>query len=243
MSYKINIFETPAEVAKTFADDFKETIEKNISEKGKCNISLSGGSTPKLLFDILAKEYSTKIDWSNVKFFWGDERCVPPHDDESNYGMTKKHLLDFITIPSENIFRVKGEDEPEKEAARYSELIKTKIEIGINKFPAFDLMILGMGDDGHTASIFPNNIEVWNSKNICEVAEHPISKQKRITVTGGVINNSKKIVFLITGINKADVLKKIINKEKDYLIYPASLVNPVYGELYFYIDKNAAEFL
>lgn len=244
MSYKLNILETPVEVAKSFAEDFKETVEKNIKEKGECNISLSGGSTPKLLFDVLGKDYSDKIDWTKVNFFWGDERCVPPNDEQSNYGMTKKHFLNFINIPEENVNRVKGEDNPELEAARYSELIKIKtkinIDIGINKFPVFDLMILGMGDDGHTASIFPDNIELWNSKNICEAAEHPVSKQKRITVTGGVINNSKKIVFLITGKNKADVLKKIINKEDDYLKYPASHVSPVNGDLYFYIDKNAA---
>ena len=242
MSYKLKVFETPEEVAKAFAEDFKETTEINISEKGECNISLSGGSTPKILFDILAKEYSNKIDWTNINFFWGDERCVPPNDSESNYGVTKKHLFDFINIPEENVYRIKGEDEPEKEAVRYEELIKTKIkiEIGINNFPIFDLMILGMGDDGHTASIFPNNIKLWDSQNICEVAEHPDTKQKRITVTGGVINNSKKIVFLLTGKNKNDVLKKIINKEEDYLKYPAAHVNPFTGELYFYIDKNAA---
>jgi len=242
VSYKLKIFETPEEVAKAFAEDIKETVEKNISEKGECNISLSGGSTPKLLFDILAKEYSDKINWKNINFFWGDERCVPPNDNESNYGMTKKHLFDFINLPEENVYRVKGEDEPEKEALRYGELIKTKIKTGIevNNFPVFDLMILGMGDDGHTASIFPDIIELWDSQNICEVAEHPVTNQKRITVTGGIINNSKKIVFLITGKNKNYVLKKIINKEEDYLKYPAALVQPVSGELFFYIDKNAA---
>lgn len=182
MSYKLKIFETPKEIAKAFAEDFKETTEKNISEKGECNISLSGGSTPKILFDILAKEYSSKINWTKVNFFWGDERCVPPDDSESNYGMTEKHLFDFINILGENIYRVKGEDKPELEAVRYGKEIKNKIKNKSktgNDFPVFDIMILGMGEDGHTASIFPNNIELWNSKNICEVAEHPVSKQKK----------------------------------------------------------------
>lgn len=246
MSYKLKIFETPEEVAKAFAEDFRETIEKNISGKGISNISLSGGSTPKLLFDILAKEYSNKIDWTKVHFYWGDERCVLPGDSESNYGMTKKHFLDFINMPAENIHRVKGEDEPELEAVRYGEEIKSKIKNKSktqNDTPEFDLMILGMGDDGHTASIFPDSIHLWNSKNICEVAVHPETGQKRITMTGKIINNSAKVVFLITGKNKAEVLKTIINKEDGYLKYPSAHVNPVSGELYFYIDKNAAELI
>ena len=166
MSYKLKIFETPDEVAKTFAEDFQGTVEKIIFEKGNINISLSGGSTPKILFDILADRYSNKIDWTKVHLFWGDERCVPPDDEESNYGMTKKRLLNFIIIPEENVHRAKGEVEPEKEAVRYSSEIKTRIKSkNQNGIPVFDLMILGMGDDGHTASIFPDSIELWDSKN------------------------------------------------------------------------------
>lgn len=239
VNYKINIFESPEKTSAEFADHLVSDCINIIAESGIVNIALSGGNTPKMLFDILSEDYSEKLDWSKVHLFWVDERCVPPDDSESNFGMTKEHLLNSINIPDTNVHRIYGEDDPEREVVRYSEELKNNIKL-ISGIPVFDLMLLGMGDDGHTASIFPNIIELWDSANICEVAVHPVSGQKRITITGKVINNSKKIVFLVTGKSKSEILSKIIKKEEGYLNYPSSLVNPVTGELHFYLDKNAA---
>jgi 6-phosphogluconolactonase len=180
------------------------------------------------------------IDWSQVHFYWGDERCVPPTDAESNYGMTAELLLSKIEIPGENIHRIQGENDPEQEARRYGELLVKELQT-YNGVPQFDLVILGMGDDGHTASIFPYQMHLWESAKNCEVAKHPGSGQKRITITGSVINTASVVAFLVTGAGKAPKVREIIQKEGDYKAYPASLVEPESGELYWFLDKDAAK--
>ncbi|MEL7006925.1 MAG: 6-phosphogluconolactonase, partial [Bacteroidota bacterium] len=145
------------------AEQFSQYIEELVNKHNKISIALSGGSTPKVVFDYLAANYQG-LDWSKVRLFWGDERCVPPTHNESNYKMTVDHLLSKINIPEENIFRVKGENSPGEEAVAYDQLLQNKLPI-VNGIPQFDLVILGMGSDGHTASIFPHEIELWNSEN------------------------------------------------------------------------------
>lgn len=210
-----------------------------ISSKEKYFLALSGGTTPKIIFQTLAENYKYKINWSKVHFFWGDERCVPPDNPESNFGMTKQYLLNHIDIPEENIHRIKGEDDPYKEAIRYSEEIKKYLP-EVYGLPQFDLTMLGLGEDGHTASIFPDQMELLASDRICEAANHPLTKQKRITLTGRIVNNSVAISFLVTGKNKSIVLKKILGRKDDYLKFPASHIQPVKGKLFWFLDKDAA---
>ncbi|MDG5800844.1 6-phosphogluconolactonase [Marinilabiliaceae bacterium ANBcel2] len=210
---------------KKLARKFGEMLTKKSNNSNKpVTIALSGGSTPKAVFDILSTEFKDKIKWSNILLFWGDERCVPPTDSESNYRMTKEHLLDKVEIKEDQIFRVKGEDEPQKAAEQYSETILKNVEEE-NSLPCFDIMILGMGDDGHTASIFPDSIELWSSDKICEVATHPVTAQKRVTVTGKIINNSKEIIFWLTGVDKAKIFAEIAIKKEGYKKYPAALAD------------------
>ena len=213
----------------------------NLSNQRKnFSIALSGGNTPKFIFQKIAADYKNKFDWNRIHLFWGDERCVPPDDNESNFGMTKKYLLDQINIPERNVHRIKGEDDPETEAIRYSDEIKKYINIK-SELPVFDLIMLGLGEDGHTASIFPNQTNLIDSEKICEVAVQPSSGQKRITLTGRVINNASVITFLVTGENKKEILKKVlIDKNKTF---PAEFIQPVSGEMKFYVDEAAAGFL
>ncbi|WP_298476753.1 6-phosphogluconolactonase [uncultured Maribacter sp.] len=232
---KLNIYNTKEEVAIRFSTYFSNLIGK----KKNLHIALSGGSTPKIVFDELATNF-LEIDWSGVHLYWGDERCVSPSDNESNYKMTVSHLISKINIPEENIHRVLGENEPLKEAVRYSNLLDALLPRE-NNFPKFDLVVLGMGDDGHTASIFPHEIHLWNSENNCEVAVHPDSGQKRITITGRVINNAKEVVFLVTGENKKDKVTEILNKNGSYTDYPASLVAPKSEKLIWFLDVDAAQ--
>ena len=233
---EIKILENKTEVAKSFSAYFAELVQS----QEQLFVALSGGSTPKTVFNYLASEYRNKIDWSKVFFFWGDERCVPPTDSESNYKMTVDHLLSKISIPEANVFRVLGENDPEEEALRYAELLdKTlPLEKGI---PQFDLVILGMGDDGHTASIFPNSIYLWDSSRNCKVATHPDSGQKRVTITGRVINQAKHVVFLVTGASKKEKVREVIRREGEYNSYPASMVNPSSDSLVWYLDQEAAQ--
>jgi len=214
-----NIYKDNPAVAEAFA----KYLHDEIAKVDNITIALSGGSTPKLLFEILAKKYKAKIDWSKVHFYWGDERCVPPTDEQSNFRMTNDRLLKHVGIPLTNIHRVQGEYNPDHEADRYGKRIEWNLTLKNGK-PIFDLVILGMGSDGHTASIFPHQIELLNSEKTCEVATHPESGQKRITLTGGVINAAKQIHFLVTGESKKPVLKEIFSKKGNWKKYPASYI-------------------
>ena len=202
-------------------------------------MALSGGSTPKLIFDVLAAEYGDKIDWSKIHFYWGDERSVPPTDEQSNYRMTEEHLFSKINVPKENIHRVLGENDPVSEAMRYSNLLEINLD-RVDQIPQFDLVLLGMGDDGHTASIFPHEIDLWSSKDHCVVATHPDSGQKRVSINGAVINKAKEVIFLVTGSNKLEKVDEIHNKKGNYKNYPATLVAPESEKLTWYLDKEAA---
>ena len=232
----LKIFADNPEVASEFARCFRDHV--NNLDQDKITVCLSGGSTPKLLFQVLADQYSDSIDWSRIHFFWGDERCVAPEDQQSNYGECKKLLLDKINIPVTNIHRVVGESDPELEAKRYGETIKDHVTLDQSGLPIFDLIILGMGGDGHTASIFPHQMELLTSKNICEVAVHPDSGQKRVTITGPVINAANFVVFLITGGGKADVLATVYHGTGEQ--YPATHVQPKSKQLAFFLDQAAA---
>ena len=235
------------EVASAFAKKFVELVEELSKTQSKITVSLSGGSTPKLLFSVLAEQYADKVKWDALHLFWGDERCVAPDDAESNFGEANRLLISHVPIPSANIHRVNGESEPTTEAKRYGQEITEHLDLDENGVPRFDILLLGMGSDGHTASIFPHQMELLNSNEICEVATHPESGQKRITVTGKVLNAGKNVFFLITGESKASVLAEIVNRNGSFETYPTSFVKPLgengNGKCTFYIDDQAGKFL
>lgn len=232
------IYKDKKEVAVQFAAYFAQLVK----EYGTFHVALSGGSTPKIIFDVLAAEYGNKIDWSQIHFYWGDERCVAPTDEQSNFKMTTDHLFSKIKVPKENIHRILGENQPQGEAMRYANLLEINLD-RVNEIPQFDLVLLGMGDDGHTASIFPYEMELWDAKDHCVVATHPDSGQKRVSIDGKIINKSKEVIFLVTGDTKAEKVKEILGKIGDYEKYPASLVQPESGKLTWFMDEAAAGLL
>ena len=232
---EVKVYKDKEEVAKQFSMYLLELVEG----KETFHVALSGGSTPKIVFDKLAEDYREKIDWNKIHFYWGDERCVPPTDDQSNYKMTFDHLFSKIEVPNENIHRVLGEAEPAREAMRYANLLEINLD-RVDGIPQFDLVILGMGDDGHTASIFPHEIELWNAEDHCVVATHPDSGQKRVSINGTVINEAKEVAFLVTGSGKAEKIDEIHHKKSGFEKYPASLVNPKSGKLIWFLDEAAA---
>lgn len=232
---ELKIYKDKNEVAK----EFSSYLAHFISGKELVHIALSGGSTPKIVFDTLASDYADAIYWTKIHFYWGDERCVPPTDEQSNYKMTIDHLFSKINIPEDNIHRVLGENNPTGEAMRYANLLEINLDRA-DEVPQFDLVILGMGDDGHTASIFPHEIDLWNAADHCVVATHPDSGQERVSINGKVINKAKEVVFLVTGESKAEKVEEIINKTGNYKTYPASLVNPESDKLVWFLDQSAA---
>jgi 6-phosphogluconolactonase len=239
MTSNLHIFDTSEETARAVSELILLKAKEKTKHSNPLNIALSGGNTPKMLFDLLVNEYEDKIPWHFIRLFWVDERCVPPTHPESNFGMTYESLLKNVPIPDNNIFRMIGEANPEKEAKRYQELLK--IQLPSNKsVPQFDLILLGMGDDGHTASIFPNDLSLLYSDLFVETSNHPVTGQKRVTLTGTTINQAEEVVFLITGSSKYEVLEQIMNHKPGFKNYPASYIHSQNGAAQFYLDKAAA---
>ncbi len=235
---EVKIFKNPEKVTKAFAKELYRII--NDSNKKRFDIALSGGETPKLLFQRLSLKYKDKIPWQRVHFWWGDERCVPPGHEDSNYGAAHNLLFSKIDIPEENTHRIKGENEPEAEAQRYGQLLREQLD-SRDGWPVFDLIVLGMGNDGHTASIFPDQIQLLESDRICEVASHPEKGQKRVTLTGKTLNNAHRVYFLVTGKGKAKRISQIMDNRKKAQKFPAYHIIPVNGDLHWYLDDDAAK--
>jgi 6-phosphogluconolactonase len=238
----VKIFDSPDEVADSLVADLTTLIGGKIAKGGFFNLAVSGGNTPGLLFLKLAEVDAESGFWRRVHIFWVDERCVPPDDSESNFGLTRKTLLDMIKIPVCNVHRMRGEDEPQQEALRYSDELREYLPEK-NGIPYFDAVLLGLGEDGHTASIFPGHEDLFYSEQLCVKAVHPVNGQERITITGKLINNSENVIFMVTGEKKSVIIKKILEPENKNFGAPATLVRPLKGKVTWYVDKSAAGFL
>ncbi len=236
-STEVRIFDDPKEVVKALA---KEIYNLTISSKQpRINIALSGGNSPALLFSKMAKKYNESISWERIHFWWGDERCVPPENKDSNFKMANDLLFSKVQVPEENIHRIKGENNPDEEAERYTREIEENLNYRGNN-PVFDLVILGLGEDGHTASIFPDQVELFEEERICAVSQHPITGQNRITLTGRVLNNASRVFFLVVGTKKAQRLSEIMNDDEAAKLLPAYYISPNVGKLIWFVDKAAA---
>ena len=235
MKDKLHIFKTPEELADQFAAELMNQIA-NFSGKA-FHLAISGGKTPDSLFSFLAKKYADSPLWKKVNFWWVDERMVLPTLPESNFGNAQKLLFAQISVPMENIHRIKGENDPEAEALSYSLQVQKDLKT-LHGWPVFDLILLGMGDDGHTASIFPDQMELLRSEMICAVATHPESGQKRVTLTGKVINNASRVCFLVTGSGKSRRFAEIREDQKMAVFLPAACIQPINGDLHWYIDES-----
>lgn len=228
-------------LAAAFVCDLNRFL-KETGDAGKTvHIALSGGSTPLAVFRQLVHATQPE-EWMHVHLYWGDERCVPAEDPESNYGNARRLFIDSLGIPQERIHFIRGGEDPEKEAERYSQLLMDQLPVE-NGFPVFDWIWLGMGPDGHTASIFPDQLQLWKSEKPCVATTHPESGQRRISITGGVINGARQVAFLVSGKNKSSVVNEIVMKEGCYLDYPAFYVAPASGNLEWYLDMEATSWM
>jgi len=210
---------------------FSEYLIKQLNSlnKKKIYLALSGGSTPQIYLKELAIR-NHEVDWSEVYILQVDERCVPPEDKQSNYKMIKEILLDKINLPEDHFFRIKGENDPIAEAVNYGMYIK-------NENIVFDIVLLGMGSDGHTASVFPDQDFIFNFENITAVSVFPGSDQKRITITEDLLNQAKLKIFVVTGSDKAEKVYQIYSGNQNL---PAAKIN---GDILWLLDKSAASLL
>ena len=236
---EIRIVKDPTELAIAAAGEFKRLADKAVKDKGIFNVALSGGSTPKAMFDLLNTDlWQITIPWFETHFFWGDERHVPPDDKDSNYRMTQEHLFSKIPIPSVNIHRIEAESSnAESAAVKYERELRQHFNLSQTEIPQFDLVFLGMGDDGHTASLFPGTDAVHDSKHLVAAPWVEKFNSHRITLTPKVINNSDRVVFLVKGEDKADALVEVIEGERNPDLYPAQIIDPTHGSLLWLCDR------
>lgn len=234
----IRVADAPA-LARKAADTFRQLAQETIAQQGRFTVALSGGSTPKAMFALLASEpYRNAIHWAHVYIFWGDERCVPPDHADSNYRMTKETLLSKVPVPPENVFRMHGEQDPVQAAREYSAQLQQFFQT--DAWPRFDLVFLGMGADGHTASLFPGTSALHAAADAIAV-ENYVEKLKiyRLTLTAATINQAQTIMFLVGGTDKAATLKAVLQGEYQPELYPSQLIQPVNGTLIWMVDEAA----
>ncbi|NUO08415.1 MAG: 6-phosphogluconolactonase [Candidatus Brocadia sp.] len=240
--HEILVVPNPDELNHRAAQEFVRLAEEAVRTKGFFSVALSGGSTPKGLYERLASDqYREQVPWPKVYVFWGDERCVPPDHPDSNYRMARESFLDKIPIPEENIYRMMAELEDHgRAAAGYEQTIKAFFHLETGKRPRFDLILLGMGEDGHTASLFPETPALEDAVHL--VSANYIEKLGacRLTLTVPVINQASNVLFLIFGESKALVLKEVLEGEYQPQRLPSQLIRPISGRLLFIIDRVAA---
>ena len=240
-SAEIRTLTTPQELFAAAAEEVVRTGNDAVAERGRFTIALAGGSTPKSLYNLLATNARTTLPWDHMFFFWGDERHVPPADPESNYRMAEEAMLSKVPVPPGNVFRIKTEN-PEAAAAAedYEKTIRKFFALEPGQFPRFDLILLGMGPDGHTASLFPGTAALQEKSRL--VVANWVEKMKthRISLTLPVLNAARCVTFLVSGTDKAPALKAVLEENVPPEQYPAKLVKPSEGKLIWLIDRAAA---
>jgi 6-phosphogluconolactonase len=235
-----------AALARRAAEHFVATAEEAVARKGRVNIAISGGSTPKAAFGLLAdinQPWRKRMPWEKLELYWVDERTVPPTDAQSNYRMTREALLDHVPLKPEQVHRMEGELEPEVTASRYESLLRNNFRLEGAECPRFDLLQLGMGNDGHTASIFPHTDAIHTLGRLVTANHVPQMNTWRITLTWPVINQASSVFFLIGGKDKAGVLKEVFMGPRDPERLPSQLIWPSSGILTLFLDKDAAALL
>ena len=237
------VFPTPQEMAMASARLFAARVEQAVASRGVARVAISGGSTPKATFKLLAdpeQPFAATVPWDKLFLYWVDERCVPPDHPDSNYGVARDLLLTKVPIPETQIFRMEGELDPEEAANRYESYLRNSMKLEGAESPRFDLLVLGMGDDGHTASLFPHTDAIDAIGRLCVANRVPQKDTWRITLTWPVINQAAEVAFEIEGPAKTDVLAEVLTGPRDPEQLPSQLIRPSNGKLLFLLDEVAA---
>lgn len=246
INVEYRVYDGAAALARAAAEHFVEAAKAAVAARGRARIAISGGSTPKLAFQLLAdpnEPYRDAMPWDKIELFWVDERCVPPDDKDSNYRMTREALLDKVPIKPEQIFRIEGELDPEEAAARYESAIRGQFRLEGAQAPVFDVLALGMGDDGHTASLFPHTEAIHELGRVAVANYVPQKETWRVTLTWPVIIEARDVFFLIGGKDKADPLHRVLQGPYNPETLPSQLIQPKSGNLLLLLDKDAAALL
>ncbi len=228
-------------LSRVVAENLARIAASAVSAHGWFSLALSGGETPQALFGLLAREYHARIPWARAEIFWVDERYVPHHDRRSNYGLANGAWLAGSPVPRENVHPIPTDLPSAEEAARqYERVLRAHF---LDSWPRFDLILLGLGTDGHTASLFPRSPALAEEARWAVAADAPTEPSHRITLTLPVINHAAHAHFLVAGSSKAEALRNALSGESDPLTCPASAVRPIAGELVWWVDDEAAKLL
>ncbi len=246
MERQIQVVADAAALARAAADVFLASARHAVKERGRFTVALSGGSTPKALYSLLTSdaELRGQVPWAQVYFFFGDERHVPPDHADSNYRMANEAMLAKMNIPAAQVFRIKGEyDDPAKAAAEYEQSLRDFFHLSAGHLPRFDVVMLGMGPDGHTASLFPGTKALDETKRL--VTSNWVGKfyTQRITMTAPVLNNAALVMFMAHGHDKAQPLKAVLEGPYEPAQLPSQLIRPQHGTLLWLVDQTAAALL
>ncbi len=237
------VWPSAADLALASAQNFADKVSGAVALRGVARVAISGGSTPQAAFKLLADPahpFANTIPWDKLQLFWVDERCVAPEHPESNYGVCKRLLLDQVAIPPANVHRMEGELDPEEAASRYESTLRNTLKLEGAEAPAFDLLLLGMGDDGHTASLFPHTEGLTEFGRLCIANHVPQKDTWRLTLTSPVINQATEVVFEIGGTAKTDIVAEVFTGPRDPERLPSQLIRPSNGRLMAQLDEAAA---
>jgi 6-phosphogluconolactonase len=238
---EIRILTTPQELFEVAAEEVVRAATEAVAQRGRFTIALSGGSTPKNLFNLLATNARTVFPWDRTYFFWSDERHVPPTDPESNYRMAEEIMLSKIPVNAGNVFRIAAENPDAAAVAEaYEQTLRKFFQLQPGQVPVFDLILLGMGPDGHTASLFPNTAGLQEKTRLVIANWVDKLKTNRLTMTLPVLNSARTVAFLASGTDKAQVLRTVLEEDAPPEQYPAKLVRPSNGRLMWFVDRAAA---
>ncbi|HKJ68820.1 MAG TPA: 6-phosphogluconolactonase [bacterium] len=232
------IYENPDELTRAAAEESVIRINESLARRKTCTLVLAGGNTPRPLYQLLATEYAHRIPWENVHLYWGDERFVPHDHDQSNYRMVRESLLKHISVPSENVHPIPTEHPTVVDCAQAYE-IHLQAEFR-TEFPEFDLVLLGLGTDGHTASLFPGTDAILEQENWVCASEAPDPPKERITLTYPVLNSAKSVFFLVSGEQKAEAVRNASQEVHDRNACPAAFIRPERGQVIWWLDRPAA---
>jgi 6-phosphogluconolactonase len=231
-------------VTERAAQYFVDGIRAAVGARGKARIAVSGGRTPKKTFALLADPsapYREQIPWEKLELYWVDERCVPPDNADSNYRMTREAMLDSVPLPANQVFRIQGELDPDEAAAKYESAIRQSFRLEGAEMPIFDLLGLGMGPDGHTASLFPHTDGLHELMRVAIANHVPQQKESwRVTLTSPVINRARDVFFLVEGTDKVAALKSVFTGPYDPEMYPSQLIRPASKRITLLLDTAAA---
>jgi 6-phosphogluconolactonase len=240
---QIIVLDNPEALFVRAAEEIVHVSGEAICTHGQFTLCLTGGNTPADVYSLIATRFHLSVDWNAVHLFWGDERCVPPDDAGSNYGMAHRTMLSKLNLDPGQIHRIRGEDDPELAAGEYEKELRDFFSVGEGEFPRFDLILLGLGDNVHIASLFPGHPAIHESRRLAVAVEVDAPQRKRITLTPPVLNHAARVMFIVSGRNKAAAVKAALEGPRNPDKYPAQIIEAPQGEVMWLLDRPAASLL